>query len=123
MKIQEQAERFASDWVAAWNSRNLERILALYTDDFEMSSPKIVHIAGEPLGKLRGKTAIGAYWKRALDQRPDLQFKLIGLLVGVDSICLYYESAPGHNAVEWFQFDDHLKVRKAAAHYAGSNPK
>jgi ketosteroid isomerase-like protein len=56
------AERFAREWIAAWNSRDLERILAHYEDDFEMSSPVIVTLAGEPSGKLKGKAAIGAYW-------------------------------------------------------------
>ena len=36
------AERFADDWIAAWNAHDLEKILSHYTDDFEMSSPVIV---------------------------------------------------------------------------------
>ncbi len=35
---------FAAGWIAAWNSGNLEYILAHYTDDFEMrslSSPSV----------------------------------------------------------------------------------
>ena len=51
------AERFAREWVAAWNSHDLERILEHYEDDFEMSSPIIVTLMGEPSGKLKGKTA------------------------------------------------------------------
>ena len=58
------AERFAKEWVAAWNSHDLERILAHYDDDFEMSSPIITALVGEPSGRLRGKTAVGAYWAR-----------------------------------------------------------
>src|ERR1051326_2648113 len=30
---------FASDWIEAWNARDLDRVLTLYTDDFEMDSP------------------------------------------------------------------------------------
>jgi ketosteroid isomerase-like protein len=52
------AERFAKEWVAAWNSHDLERILAHYEDDFEMSSPIITTLVGEPSGKLRGKMAV-----------------------------------------------------------------
>ena len=33
------AQAFAEEWIAAWSSHDLERILAQYTDDFEMSSP------------------------------------------------------------------------------------
>ena len=41
------AELFASDWIAAWNSHDLDRILAHYEDDFEMTSPLIVALVGE----------------------------------------------------------------------------
>ena len=36
------AHQFAEDWIAVWNSHDLEAILSHYTDDFEMSSPLIV---------------------------------------------------------------------------------
>ena len=31
------AQEFASDWIDSWNTHDLERILAHYTDDFEIS--------------------------------------------------------------------------------------
>ncbi len=54
------AEHFARDWIDSWNSHDLDRILAHYSDQFEMSSPVIIQIAGEPSGTLNGKEAIGA---------------------------------------------------------------
>ena len=38
----EAANLFAADWIDAWNSHDLERILGHYSDDFEMCSPLIV---------------------------------------------------------------------------------
>ena len=64
------AERFAKEWIAAWNSHDLDRILAHYEDDFEMSSPFIRLIAGEAAGKLRGKATIGAYWPKRCKKSP-----------------------------------------------------
>lgn len=113
------AEHFAADWVAAWNAHDLDRILAHYADDFEMTSPVIVQIAGEPSGTLCGKQAVGAYWRKALQLIPDLQFELISLLVGVGSITLYYKGARGRLAAEVFHFGPDRKVVKAFAHYAG----
>ena len=113
------AEPFAADWVAAWNAHDLDRILAHYADDFEMTSPVIVQIAGEPSGTLRGKQAVGAYWRNALQLIPDLQFELISLLVGVGSITLYYKGARGRLAAEVFHFGPDRRVVKAFAHYAG----
>ncbi len=119
MISQANAERFAAEWVAAWNAHDLDRILGHYADDFEMSSPRIVQFMGEPSGKLRGKKAVGAYWQRALQMRPDLHFRLLDVFAGVDSVCIRYESLGGQHAVEFFELDSDLKVRRAAAHYAG----
>ena len=46
------ANKFAAEWIAAWNAHDLPRVLSHYTEDFEMSSPKIVQIAGEASGRL-----------------------------------------------------------------------
>ncbi len=48
----------AHRWIAAWNSQNLERVFALYTDDFEMRSPLIAERGLSSTGTLRGKHAI-----------------------------------------------------------------
>jgi hypothetical protein len=111
------AERFAKEWVAAWNSHDLERILAHYDDDFEMSSPIITALVGEPSGRLRGKTAVGAYWAKALQSIPNLRFELLTALAGVNSIIVYYSGHRGL-AAEVLHFGPSGKVREAFAHYA-----
>jgi hypothetical protein len=112
------AEHFAADWIASWNAHDLERILSHYADDFEMTSPAIVQVAGEPSGTLRGKGAVGAYWRKALGLIPDLQFELLSILAGVNSITLYYKGARGRLAAEVFQFGPDNRVVRAFAHYA-----
>jgi len=111
------AEHFAADWISSWNAHDLDRILSHYEDDFEMTSPVIVQIAGEPSGMLIGKSAVGAYWKKALALIPDLQFELLSVLVGVDSIIIHYKGARGHLASEVFHFSQSQKVARAFAHY------
>lgn len=110
------AESFAEDWIAAWNSHDLERILAHYSDDFEMSSPFIALIGGEPSGKLRGKKAVREYWAKALQMHPGLHFNLAATLVGAASITLYYEGVRGMVA-EVVHFGPDGKVAAAFAHY------
>jgi ketosteroid isomerase-like protein len=111
------AERFAKEWVAAWNSHDLARVLAHYEDDFEMSSPIITILIGEPSGKLRGKAAVGAYWAKALRTIPDLRFELLAALAGVNSVTVYYQGHRGQ-AAEVLHFGPSGKVREASAHYA-----
>lgn len=120
MITQEFAQTFAHEWIDAWNGHDLDRILSHYADDFVMSSPRIVTIAGEPSGVLRGKGAIGAYWKRALELTPDLRFELLATFVGSDSVALQYRRVGAGLAVETFLFGSDGRVVRAAANYEAS---
>ena len=111
------AKKFAQDWISAWNNHDLDRVLSHYSDDFVMSSPNIIRISGEPSGKLKGKAAVGRYWTKALQLIPDLRFELISILVGVDSITLYYQGVHGRLAAEVFHLGPDMKVISACAHY------
>jgi len=82
-----------------------------------MSSPIIIQITGEPSGTLKGKDAVGAYWAKALSLIPDLRFELVTILIGVNSITLYYKGPRGLSA-EAFHFGPDHKVLRAYAHYA-----
>ena len=112
------AKTFASGWLEAWNAHDVERVLSHYTDDFEMSSPIIVQLLGEPSGTLRGKEAVGAYWRKALQVVPDLRFELISVLIGVRSVTLYYKGAQDRLSAEVFDFNVSGQIVKAVAHYA-----
>jgi SnoaL-like domain len=112
------AQHFAADWIDSWNSHDLDRVLSHYSEDFEMTSPIIIRMANQPTGHLKGKSAVAAYWSKALQLIPDLHFELISTLIGVNSITLYYKSAGGRLAAEVFHFNADQKVHQAFAHYA-----
>ena len=117
MLTRELAQEFAREWVEAWNAHDLDRILSHYSDDFEMTTPFIVTIFGEPSGTLKGKEMVREYWRQALERIPDLHFELIETLFSVNSIAIYYRAVLGKRAVEWLLFGPDKKVCKAVAHY------
>ncbi len=110
------AERFAQEWISAWNSHDLDQILSHYSDDFTMSSPRIAALTEQSSGILCGKTAVADYWRRALASAPDLHFALIGAYLGADSVALHYEGHRGP-VVEVLFFDEHGLVNRASANY------
>ena len=114
----EQATALAQSWVTAWNAHDLPRILSIYSDDFEMTSPYIVQITGEASGTLRGKAAVGAYWQKALEKFPNLQFESLHVLHSPVSVTLIYRSNRSGLAAEVFFVGDDGKIFKAVAHYA-----
>lgn len=96
MITREQAGHFANEWIAAWSSHNLPRILAHYTDDFTMASPWIAAVANEPPDVVVvEKQSSGAYWQKALALTPTLQFKRQAAFVGADSVAIQYEGVRG----------------------------
>ncbi len=111
------AERFVEEWIAAWNAHDLPRILSHYEEEFEMASPRIVEIAGESSGVLRGKASVGAYWEKALRLIPDLRFEKLAVFVGARSIALHYRNQAGRLAVETFEIGETGRVVRAAANY------
>ena len=114
------AETFAREWIAAWNAHDLERILAHYADDFEMTSPLIVERMGIPAGTLKGKAAVRSYWAKGLASTPELSFRLVDVAVGVDALAITYESATlRRTVVERIEFDGEGRgVRAEALHGA-----
>lgn len=111
------AQSFVQEWIAAWNSHNLERILSHYADGFEMHSPFIVERMGEPSGMLRGKEQVRPYWEKGLaDGR--LHFTLEEVFAGVSSIAIRYRRHTGHSAVEVLFFGPDYKIIRGVAHYA-----
>lgn len=110
------ARTFSADWIAAWNSHDLPRILEHYTDDFAMRSPGIVAM-GAPSGILKGKTNVAAYWEKALKAQPDLTFDLIDVFAGVQSLAIHYNSRGRRENVEVLEFNADCKVVRGSAHW------
>lgn len=112
------ALEFARDWVEAWNSHDLNRILSHYSDDFEMSSPLIVERLGHPDGMLRGKAAVREYWRPSLSLDPPLQFELLDVLVGVTHMTLYYRNVGRRVVAETLSFEGSGKVTRGMAQWS-----
>jgi len=108
---------FVDEWIAAWNSHDLERILALYDDDFTMHSPYIQTRLGIDSGKLKGKQAIGEYWQSALNQQPSLHFELIDRYAGVNSVCIVYQKLPAKSVCENLLLNEQFKIQAAYANH------
>ncbi|MGZ3885425.1 MAG: nuclear transport factor 2 family protein [Bacteroidia bacterium] len=112
------AKQFAKDWIASWNSHDLDNnILHHYSDDIEITTPMIKLAAGIDNGSLKGKDAVAAYWRKALERIPDLHFELVDVTEGVGSVALYYKSVMNKMCVEVMFFNDKGKVNRMFAHY------
>jgi ketosteroid isomerase-like protein len=104
-------------WIDAWNSHDLERILALYSDDSEMTSDKIPLLGLDPTGTLRGKDRLRQYWSKGLQLIPDLHFTLIDVYVSPDSLVVFYENERGAKICEYLRLNADGKIRQGSANH------
>ncbi len=104
---------FAAEWEAAWNSHDLDRIMAHYAPGIRFRSTKAKALVGN--GELQGQTELRAYWQEALERQPDLRFTVTDIYVGHDMITIAYTNHNGVHAAETLWFDETGLVIQAAA--------
>lgn len=108
-------EAFAEAWEAAWNSHDLDRILAHYSTDVIFRSHKAVRLVGH--GEIRGKEGLRAYWAKALAQQPDLSFVVVDVFRGHGMMVITYRNQYNVLAAETLRFGvDGLVVEASACH-------
>jgi steroid delta-isomerase len=66
--------RFAEAWVAAWNRRDVEAVLAHYAEEAQFVSPVARSVVGRAV--LRNKQELADYWRSALARIATLAFTL-----------------------------------------------
>ncbi|MBV1688547.1 nuclear transport factor 2 family protein [Novosphingobium sp. G106] len=109
-------ESFAGQWIADWNSHDIERVLDHYTDDAEFRSPNAVKMVGQ--GVIRGRAALKDYWGPALQKRPELRFYLKQAFIGYRTISIHYGDELGRDVVETLVLNDSGKATFGCGCYA-----
>jgi SnoaL-like domain len=112
------AREFAHDWLDAWNSHDLERILDHYDEEVVLISPIALRLLNNGDGVVRGKTALREYFLRGIQAFPNRRFDLIDVLWGVETIVLYYgNNVRGSKSAEVMQLTTAGKIRRVWANY------
>jgi ketosteroid isomerase-like protein len=114
----ENMQEFAADWVAAWNTHDMDRILSHYADDVVLYSPRVKAYMADATGMVRGKQALRDYFARGLSRTPGLHFMLEEAYRGIDSVVLRYKTKEGRKTCELMVFDAKGLVREVRAHDA-----
>lgn len=87
--------KFAADWIADWNSRDLEKILSHYADDINFTSPRAAARLPETGGTVRGIAQLREYWTPLAEIRPNLKFTLETVLETVNGCTILYRDENG----------------------------
>ncbi len=115
------AHEFADRWYRAWNSADLDAVMACYNDSIEHSSPFIARFNGTDDDTLRGKAAVRDYFSRALTRNPTppgvTRFQPRTVAVGHTSIILTYQRMTGELAAEIFFLNAAGLIVRSVSHY------
>jgi ketosteroid isomerase-like protein len=114
---------FAESWIAAWNARDVEAVLAHFAEDVVFTSPTAVEFAPGSHGIVRGKSRLRRYWTAALAQKPDLRHTLDGVYAGVDTLVLHYRDETGSSVAEVLTFRHGLVAVGHATHLASDHAR
>ena len=107
---------FAEAWEAAWNSHDLDRILAHYSEGVVFRSHKAMQLVGQ--GEVRGRAALRHYWSKALSAQPELSFVVVNVFKGHGMMVITYENQRGVLAAETLRFGTEGLVVEASACHA-----
>ncbi|WP_144127221.1 nuclear transport factor 2 family protein [Catellatospora sichuanensis] len=110
------ATEFSRRWAEAWNSRDLEAVLAHFHDEVVFSSPLAAQFFPETGGVIRGKDALRTYWGEGLKRLPDLHFTVEAVYAGVGTVVINFRNQRGGLANEVLVFDGDL-VREGHGTY------
>jgi ketosteroid isomerase-like protein len=102
--LQIDANAFARDWAAAWNARDLDRVLSHFHDDATFTSPFAKRIFPDSTGVFTGKAEIRAYWTEGLKAVPDLHFRIETVFTGIDTVVIHYVNQSGRHVAEVLAF-------------------
>lgn len=111
------AEEFAKEWIASWNSHDLKSIVSHYDKDIEFISPVVKELMDIESGTIEGIGTLKSYLGAGLQKYPDLAFELIHVLQGVNNVVLLYKNAIGGVTSEAFEFNTKGLVAKVVASY------
>src|ERR1700730_15077441 len=114
----DEARNLADLWVAAWNGPDLDLIITHYEDTVELTSPVAAQLLGTSDGRVVGKASLKAYFRRGLEDYPDLNFRLADVLWGINIVVLYYTNHKGTATAEFMELSAIGKVARIVANYS-----
>ena len=118
MIAESEVKGFARQWVAAWNSHDLDAIMSHYDVDVVLISPVAAKILDRPSGTVEGDAALRNYFKRGLELYPNLRFELLDVMCGLASIVVLYKNQKGTRTAEFMEFGKNGKIIRVVANYS-----
>lgn len=114
--------QYATEWIASWNARDVDAVLAHYADDVVLRSPTAAAVVPESGGVIVGRDALRTYWTTALAQLPDLHFELDGVFASVTGLTILHRNERGRQITETLRFNPSGQVDEVLVGHRADPP-
>jgi ketosteroid isomerase-like protein len=112
-----QKEEIINDWLDAWNSHDLDRIMQHYADDIEFTAQTVVTRWARANGKLKGKEELRMHFSKGLSLAPDIHFTLEEILFAPNGYAVLYHRENGNRVLDAVELDDAGLATRVTAYY------
>jgi len=79
---------YAEKWIALWNAKDVEAVLALFSDDFVFTSPRAASIVGS--APIEDKAMLAKYWTQAIAAIQTIHFTLDYVIAEGNRMAIVY---------------------------------
>ena len=111
------AQKYAEQWIQAWNDHDLDSIMSFYSDSIHHVTPKLTMLFGASSNLIQDKKELRDYFEAALKRSPQLHFTLQEVFSGVGSIVIVFKSTTGIHVAVTLSIDEDMKITQYMAHY------
>lgn len=84
-------ETIATQWMSAFNAKDIEALLELYAEDAVHYSPKLKIREPHTEGYIRGKSQMRKWWTGAFERMPDLVYQTTALTASANRVFMEYK--------------------------------
>jgi ketosteroid isomerase-like protein len=107
----------ATNWIDAWNKRDINRIMDHYADEIEFHSPTVNKRWNITTGKLLGKEKLKQHFLKGFEEAPNLHFEFIELVPEKDSVIITYKRENGQIVSDYIRLNENGKAILVNAYY------
>jgi hypothetical protein len=110
-------EDIITDWIEAWNTHDLERIMNHYVDEVVFTVQTAITHSGKADGKLKGKEELRLHFMKGLDLAPDLHFDVEEILWAPNGYAVLYRRENGNRVLDAVELNEDGLAERVTAYY------
>lgn len=109
----------AEQWIQAWNTRDLNRIMDHYATEVEFEANTVVRRWQKADGKLLGLNELREHFRLGLELVPNLHFEMEDVFSAPSGYAVLYRRENGNRVLDVVELDQEGKARRVKAFYTG----